>query len=81
MQHKEYPTLFSSRPSGSDLGGPRFVVAAYDYRADAQKRVPPETFPRNNKAVTIFRKLLYTHPGILDFQVQFIDDVLQTDIF
>jgi len=26
-----------------DLGGPRFAVAVCDYRADAQKRVPPKT--------------------------------------
>jgi len=28
--------------NGRNPGGPRFVVAAYDYRSDARKHVPPK---------------------------------------
>jgi hypothetical protein len=45
--------------SGRDLGGPCFVMAEGDCRADAQKRVPPESlFARNDIVDTILKRIL-----------------------
>jgi len=55
--------------SGSIPGGPRFVVAVCDCRADARKRVPPKTgqgVMRTIQYASFFMTSHALHPGIFE---------------